>query len=62
MIYQATKKGGKKVALYFVGGNIISDVGMLLLREPENQLGIISMLTKCINDTRRSFSIIHSGQ
>jgi len=51
---------GKKVALDFEGGNITSDAGVLLLRETESQLGIISMLTKCINDTRRSSSIMHS--
>lgn len=51
---------GKKVALDFDGGNITSDAGMLLLRETESQLGIISMLTKCINDTRRPSSITHN--
>ena len=51
---------GKKVALDFDGGNITSDAGVLLLRETESQLGIISMLTKCINDARRSSSIMHS--
>lgn len=51
---------GKKVSLDFEGGNITSDAGVLLLRETESQLGIISMLTKCINDTRRSSSIMHS--
>ncbi|ACF42908.1 transposase IS4 family protein [Pelodictyon phaeoclathratiforme BU-1] len=33
---------------------------MLLLHETESQLGIISMLTKCISDSRRSSSITHS--
>jgi len=51
---------GKKVALNFDGGNITSDASVLLLRETESQLGIISILTKCINDTRRSSSITHS--
>ena len=51
---------GKKVALDFDGGNITSDAGVLLLSETESQLGIISMLTKCINDTRRPSSITHS--
>ena len=51
---------GKKVALDFDGGNITSDAGMLLLRETESQLGIISMLTKCINDARRPSSITHN--
>ena len=51
---------GKKVALDFDGGNITSDAGVLLLSETESQLGIISMLTKCINDSRRPSSITHS--
>ena len=51
---------GKKVALDFDGGNITSDAGVLLLRETESKLGIISMLTKCISDTRRPSSITHS--
>jgi Transposase DDE domain group 1 len=51
---------GKKVALDFDGGNITSDAGVLHLSETESQLGIISMLTKCINDTRRPSSITQS--
>lgn len=51
---------GKKVALDFDGGNITSDAGVFLLSETESQLGIISMLTKCINDTRRPSSITHN--
>ena len=50
---------GKKVALDFQGGNITSDAGVLLLRETELKLGLITMLAKCINDTRRSSSITH---
>jgi hypothetical protein len=50
---------GKKVALDFDGGYITSDAGVLLLSETESQLGIISMLNKCNNDTRRSSSIMH---
>jgi len=50
---------GKKVALDFQGGNITSDAGLLLLRETELKLGLITMLAKCINDTRRSSSITH---
>ena len=51
---------GKKVALDFDGGNITSDAGVLFLSETESQLGIISMLTQGINDTRRPSSITHS--
>ena len=51
---------GNKVALDFDGGNNTSDAGVLLLRKTESKLGIISMLTQCINDTRRPSSITHS--
>ena len=51
---------GKKVALNFDGGNITSDAGVLLLRETESQLGIISILTQSIDDARRSSSITHN--
>ena len=51
---------GKKVALNFDGGNITSDAGVLLLRENESQLGIISILTQSIDDARRSSSITHN--
>ena len=50
---------GKKVALDFQGGSITSDAGVLLLSETESQLGLITMLAKCINDPRRSSSITH---
>ncbi len=49
----------KKVALDFQGGNITSDAGVLLLRETELKLGLITMLAKCISDPRRSSSITH---
>ena len=49
----------KKVALDFQGGSITSDAGVVLLRETESKLGLITMLAKCINDPRRSSSITH---
>lgn len=49
----------KKVALDFQGGSITSDAGVVLLRETESKFGLITMLAKCINDTRRSSSITH---
>lgn len=51
---------GKKVAIDFQGGSITSDAGVLLLRETESAVSIISMLSKCIHDGRRLSSITHS--
>ena len=43
---------GKNVELSFSGDQISSDGGLLLLREVENQLGIIDRISSCITDDR----------
>jgi hypothetical protein len=43
---------GKKVEADFDGGEVTSDAGVLLLRETEAQLGIISAITSAIHDLR----------
>ena len=43
---------GKKVEADFNGGEITSDAGVLLLRETEIQIGIISAITSAIHDLR----------
>lgn len=43
---------GKKVVVDFEGGMTSSDAGLLLLRETERRVGIISRLTRCIPDYR----------
>ncbi len=42
----------KNIELSYTGKDISSDGGLLLLKELENQIGIISDLSKCINDDR----------
>ena len=43
---------GKQVELSFTGDQISSDGGLLLLREVENQLGLIDRISNCITDDR----------
>lgn len=42
----------KKIELSFTGEQISSDGGLLLLREVENQTGLINSISSCITDTR----------
>ncbi len=43
---------GKPIELQFSGGRISSDGGLLLLREVENQIGLIADISNCITDNR----------
>lgn len=43
----------------FKGGEITSDAGLLLIRQADNSLGLISGLTECINDKRDRRYIEH---
>lgn len=51
---------GKRVEIDFNGGNVTSDAGVLILSEIEGQTGLIDSLARCIEDSRRSYSIDHS--
>ncbi len=51
---------GKQVELSFSGDQISSDGGLLLLREVENQLGLIEILSDCITDHRDQRYIDHT--
>ncbi len=50
----------KKVELTFSGDRISSDGGLLLLREVENQIGIVDSISKCISDDRDQRYITHT--
>lgn len=52
--------GNKKVELSYTGDRISSNGGLLLLREVENQLGLIKGISNCICDTRDQRYIDHS--
>ena len=51
---------GKPVELSFSGDQISSDGGLLLLRELENQLGLIGRISSCITDNRDQRYTDHS--
>ena len=51
---------GKNIDLSFSGDRISSDGGLLLLRELDNQLNLLSSASKCINDERDQRYIDHS--
>lgn len=50
----------KKTELSYTGEQISSDGGLLLLREVENQVGLISRLSSCITDVRDERYIDHT--
>ncbi len=50
----------KKIELSFSGDRISSDGGLLLLREVENQIGIIDTISNCISDNRDQRYINHT--
>ncbi len=50
----------KKTELSFSGEKISSDGGLLLLREVENQLGLLNEISSCITDTRDQRYIDHT--
>lgn len=50
----------KPIELTFTAEKVSSDGGLLLLREVENQIGILSALTDCIDDTRHPGYIQHT--
>jgi hypothetical protein len=50
----------KKVELSFSGDLISSDGGLLLLREVENQIGIIDNISHCITDDRDQRYVTHT--
>jgi len=50
----------KPIELSFTSEKVSSDGGLLLLREVENQIGIVSALTDCIDDTRHPGYIQHT--
>jgi len=51
---------GKDIELSFSGDRISSDGGLLLLREVDNQLNLLSSASKCILDERDKRYIDHS--
>ncbi len=52
---------GKSIDLSYTGADISSDGGLLLLREVENQIGLIKDLAGCIEDQRDSRYVRHDS-
>jgi hypothetical protein len=50
---------GKSIVARFDGGQLSSDVGVLLLREIEQRLGVAQRLAICINDPRTQTQVVH---
>ena len=51
---------GKNIELSFSGDRISSDGGLLLLRELDSQLNLLSSASECIRDERDQRYIDHS--
>ena len=56
---ELTPVEGKKVIADFDGGQISSDAGALLLKETEQQVGIIEAIKAALNDRRDQRYVIH---
>jgi hypothetical protein len=50
---------GKKVTADFTGGDVTSDVGVLVMKETANKIGIIEKLAKAIHDERHQSYVKH---
>lgn len=50
----------KKIEVRFNAEQVSNDGGLLLLKEVENQIGIIESLVSCVNDTRHQSYVTHS--
>ena len=50
---------GKKVTADFTGGDVTSDVGVLVMREIANRIGIMEQLARAIHDERHQSYVKH---
>ncbi len=53
---------GKSIDLSYTGADISSNGGLLLLREVENQIGLIKDLADCIEDQRNPRYVKHDSR
>jgi hypothetical protein len=61
-IFDLLPLSGKPIDLQFSGARISSDGGLLLLREVEAQIGLISSISSCVTDNRDQRYIDHTIQ
>lgn len=59
-LFNLSGLGNKKVEVKFTMEKTSNDGGLLLLREVENQIGLIDGLSNCINDERHQSYVEHS--
>lgn len=52
IVHELFPVSNKQIELSFTGYDISSDGGLLLLREVENQMGLINRISNCITDNR----------
>lgn len=60
VLFELSSVQKKLVEIQFTGENISSDGGLLLLKEVEQQVGIIKKLSSCIQDNRHGSYVDHS--
>ena len=59
-VYELFPVENKQIELSFSGDQISSDGGLLLLRETENQMGLIDRVSNCITDSRDQRYVDHT--
>lgn len=61
-LFELSPVSRKGIEVSFTAESISADGGLLLLKEMENNIGIISAITSCINDDRHSSYVHHTLQ
>jgi len=60
IVHELFPVSNKQIELSFTGYDISSDGGLLLLREVENQMGLINRISNCITDNRDQRYVDHT--
>jgi len=60
LVHELFPVSNKQIELSFTGDDISSDGGLLLLREVENQMGLIDRISNCITDNRDQRYVDHT--
>ena len=60
IVHELFPVSNKQIELSFTGDDISSDGGLLLLREVENQTGLINRISNCITDNRDQRYVDHT--
>lgn len=60
ILFNISPVSGKRIEISFTGSDISSDGGLLLLKECEQQTGILRSISSCLRDERHQSYIDHS--